>query len=64
MPKSNFNEVAKQLQHGCSPVIFLHIFSAPFPKHNSGELLLFIMNLNLQIPVPRFTVKVGKTTVD
>ena len=55
MPKCNFNKVAKQsvisiklqsnfieitLRHGCSPVNLLHIFRTPFPKNNSGRLLL------------------------
>ena len=30
------------LRHGCSPVNSLHIFRIPFPKNNSGELLLAI----------------------
>ena len=34
----NFIEIA--LQHGCYPVDLLHIFTAPFPKNTSGQLLL------------------------
>ena len=34
----NFIEVA--LRHGCSPVIFLHIFITPFYKNTSEGLLL------------------------
>ena len=40
--KCDFNEVAKQLRHGCSPVNLLHIFRTPFPKTSSGGLLLLI----------------------
>ena len=35
---SNFIEI--KLQHGCSPVNLLHIFSILFPKNTSGGLLL------------------------
>ena len=34
----NFIEIA--LQHGCSPVNFLHIFRTPFTKNTSAWLLL------------------------
>ena len=47
MPKCSFNKVALlcnfieiALRHGCSPVNLLHIFKTPFPKNNSGRLLL------------------------
>ena len=40
MPKCNFNKVAKQLRHGCSPVNLLHIFRTPFPRSTSGWLLM------------------------
>ena len=36
--QSNFIEIT--LQHGCSPVYLLHIFSTLFPKDTSGRLLL------------------------
>ena len=36
--QKNFIEII--LQHGCYPVNLLHIFQTPFPKSNSGELLL------------------------
>ena len=50
MPKCDVNKVALQLcnfikitlQHGCSPVNFLHIFRTAFPKNTSGGLLLSI----------------------
>ena len=35
--QSNFVEIA--LQHMCSPVNFLHIFRAPFPRNTSVWLL-------------------------
>ena len=38
--QSNFMEIT--LQHGCSPVNFLHIFRTPLPKSNSGWLLLYV----------------------
>ena len=55
MPKCDFNKVVTQsvismklqsnfieitLRHGCSPVNLQHIFRTPFPKNNSGRLLL------------------------
>ena len=40
MLKCDFNKVALQLQHGCSPVNLLHIFRTPFPANTSGGLLL------------------------
>ena len=45
MPKCDFNKVARNfieitLRHGCSHVNLLHIFRIPFPKNNSGGLLL------------------------
>ena len=45
MPKCDFNKVAKQLieitlWHECFPVNLLHIFRTPFPKNNTGLLLL------------------------
>ena len=36
----DFNKVAKQLRHGCSPVNLLHIFRTPFPMNTSGGMLL------------------------
>ena len=39
--QSNFIDIA--LQHGCSPVNFLHIFRTPFPMKTSGRLLLTIL---------------------
>ena len=50
MPKRDFNKVEKQLQcnfieialwHGYSPVTLLRIFTTPFPKNTSGQLLLY-----------------------
>ena len=50
MPKCDFNKVEKQLQcnfieialwHGYSPVTLLRIFTRPFPKNTSGQLLLY-----------------------
>ena len=43
---TGFSKVAKQLieitlWHACSPVNLLHIFRTPFPKNNSGGLLLY-----------------------
>ena len=35
--QSNYIEIA--LQHGCSPVNLLHIFTAPFHKNTSGGML-------------------------
>ena len=36
----NFATLLITLQHGCSPVNFLHIFRTPFLKNTSGWLLL------------------------
>ena len=36
--KSNFIEIAFRL--GCSPIDLLHMFRTPFPRNNSGWLLL------------------------
>ena len=36
--QSNFIEIS--LQHGCSPINFLHIFRILFSKNTSGGLLL------------------------
>ena len=36
----NFNKVAFQLRHGCSPVNLLHISRTPFPRKTFGCLLL------------------------
>ena len=41
MPKCNFNKIAKQLQHSCSPVNLLHICRTPFSRNTSGWLLLY-----------------------
>ena len=40
MPNCDFNKVAKQLRHGCSPVNLLHIFRTPFSKDNFEGLPL------------------------
>ena len=40
MPKCDFNKVALQLRHGCSPVNFPYIFRTYFLKNTSGWLLL------------------------
>ena len=40
MPKCDFNKVAKQLRHGCSPVNLLHIFKTLFSKNTAQWLLL------------------------
>ena len=47
MPKCNLNKllcnfIQIKLRHGYSPVNLLHIIGTPFPKNNSGELLLFL----------------------
>ena len=43
MPKYDFNKVAKQLRHGCSPVNLLHIFRTRFSRNSSGWLLLLLV---------------------
>ena len=43
MPKYDFNKVAKQLRHGCSPVNLLHIFRTPFSRNSSEWLLLLLV---------------------
>ena len=55
MPKCDFNKVAKQsnfienaLQHGCSPVNWLHIFRTPFPRNTSGWLYLSIVMISVE----------------
>ena len=55
MPKCDFNKVAKQsnfnenaLQHGCSPVNWLHIFRTPFPRNTSGWLYLYIVMISVE----------------
>ena len=45
MPKCDFNKVAKQLRHGCSPVNLKHIFRTPFQQNTSGWLLLGFANI-------------------
>ena len=47
MPKlqSTFIEIA--LLRGCSPVNLQHIFRTPFPKNNSGWLLLILLISNV-----------------
>ena len=40
MLKCDFNKVALQLQHGCSPVNLLHIFRAHFYKNIYGGLFM------------------------
>ena len=55
MPKCNFNKVASNfieitLWYECSLENLLHIFRAPFPKNNTGRLLLivaYVVNMNL-----------------
>ena len=47
MPKCDFNKVALQLWHECSPVNLLHIFSTPSPKNTYEKLLLFMNPLQL-----------------
>ena len=52
MLKCDFNKVAKQLieitlEHGCSPVNLLHIFTTPFLKNKPGQLLLDVELLNV-----------------
>ena len=47
MPQCDFSKVACNfteivLWHGCSPVNLLHISRTPFPKNNSGWLLLYV----------------------
>ena len=62
MPKCDFNKVAKQLRHECSPVNLLHIFRTPFLKNSSGWLLLTfgviqvstIARLNIELEARKF----------
>ena len=71
--KCDFNKITKQLQHGCSPVNFLHIFGTSFfSKNTSGRLLLtspsdlnFYQKINSQIPnfgclLDNFAIFTGK----
>ena len=54
IPKCDFNKVALQLVHGCSPVNLRHILRTSFSKNTSGWLLLkyktvqFILDVKLQ----------------
>ena len=47
MSKCEFNKVAKQLRHVCSPVKLLHIFRTPLRKNTYGMLLL-VMHLSVR----------------
>ena len=40
MPKCDFIKSEFTLPHECSPLNLLHILRTPFPKNNSGRLLL------------------------
>ena len=41
MPKCDFSDFIEiTYRNGCSHVNLLHIFNTPFPKNNSGGLLL------------------------
>ena len=40
IPINSKNVIQITFRHGCSPVNLLHIFRTPFPKNNSGGLLL------------------------
>ena len=40
MPKCDFNKVAQNPRHECSPVNLLYIFRTPFSKTTSGRLIL------------------------
>ena len=40
MPKCDFIKSEFTLRHECSPLNLLHILRTPFPKNNSGRLLL------------------------
>ena len=45
MSKCDFNKVANQLGHGCSPVNLLHIVRTPFLKNTSGRQFLYNTDL-------------------
>ena len=47
----NFIEII--LRHGCSPVNFLRIFTTPFLKNTSGQLLLIIKIFTLHVVTAR-----------
>ena len=55
MPKSDFNEVALQLEiilrHNSSSEILLHIFGIHLPQSTYGRLLLFVLVATLIIIV-------------
>ena len=51
MSKCDFNKVAKQLRHGCSPVNFLHIFTRPFPRNTSDCLLVYNVLTNALLSI-------------
>ena len=53
MPNYDFNKVALQLRHGCSPVNLLHISRIIFLKNTSGRLLLIDDNSDNEIPLGR-----------
>ena len=55
MPKCDFNKVAKQLRHGCSPLNLLHIFRTLFLKNTSDGLLLYSFMLFRRYTIPFFT---------
>ena len=38
------NFIKIKLRHGCSPVNWLHIFRAPFPRNTSRRLLLLLLD--------------------
>ena len=51
MSKCDFNKVAKQLRHGCSPVNFLHIFTRAFPRNTSDCLLVYNVLTNALLSI-------------
>ena len=55
MPKCDFNKVAKQRRHGCSPLNLLHIFRTLFLKNTSGGLLLYSFMLFRSYTIRFFT---------
>ena len=62
MPKCDFNKVAKQLRHECSPLNLLHIFRTPFLKSTSGWLLLWHYKGNIGIRHEKTIYEVKSTT--
>ena len=57
---SNFIEIA--YRHECSPVNLLHIFRTPFPKNNSGWLLLKLCNCAIHGDTIEFLFLIRKTS--